>query len=263
MWVLIRTSPRLIRLPAVLPPAPALARTAFDEIIGVAKAYTTRVGMGPFPTELFDEMGDTIRNKGHEFGVTTGRPRRTGWFDAVIVRHAVRTNGLTALAVNKFDTLANLGDLKVCVAYRLKDGSILRDYPTDIREIEDSEPIYETLPGFDGDLSQCKTFEELPQTCQDYIKFLEKECECPIKIIGVGPGRGPDSGALKMKWQKKKQIQQWVVRILALVLAAGTAAFHADLFVNCFHVRKKGEDFFFTFFVFLGLRAAKWADFWG
>ncbi len=161
----------------------------FDEIIGVAKAYTTRVGMGPFPTELFDEMGDTIRNKGHEFGVTTGRPRRTGWFDAVIVRHAVRTNGLTALAVNKFDTLANLGDLKVCVAYRLKDGSILRDYPTDIREIEDSEPIYETLPGFDGDLSQCKTFEELPQTCQDYIKFLEKECECPIKIIGVGPGR--------------------------------------------------------------------------
>lgn len=161
----------------------------FDEIIGVAKAYTTRVGMGPFPTELFDEMGDTIRNKGQEFGVTTGRPRRTGWFDAVIVRHAVRTNGLTGLAVNKFDTLANLGDLKVCVGYRLKDGSIIRDYPADIREIEDSEPIYETLPGFEGDLSRCKSFEELPKTCQDYIKFLEDACECPIKMIGVGPGR--------------------------------------------------------------------------
>lgn len=160
-----------------------------EDIIGVAKAYTTRVGMGPFPTELLNDLGDTIRERGGEFGTTTGRPRRCGWFDAVLIRHAVRTNGLTALAVNKFDTLSELGDLKVCVGYKLKDGSVMTEYPTDIAELEGSEPIYETLKGFEGDLSACRNFDELPKNCQDYIAFLEKECGCPITMVGVGPGR--------------------------------------------------------------------------
>lgn len=160
-----------------------------QDIIGVAKAYTTRVGMGPFPTELLNDLGDTIRNRGGEFGTTTGRPRRCGWFDAVLIRHAVRTNGLTQLAVNKFDTLSGLGDLQVCTGYRLKDGRVLTEYPTDIAELEGSEPIYETLAGFEGDLSTCRTFEELPKNCRDYITYLEKVCGCPITMVGVGPGR--------------------------------------------------------------------------
>ena len=162
---------------------------AIDEIIGVAKAYTTRVGMGPFPTELFDELGDLIRNRGHEFGTTTGRPRRTGWFDAVIMRHAVRANGLTALAVNKFDTLSGIETLKVCVAYKKPDGTLLTEYPADIEELEGAEPVYEEGKGFSGDLSACKSYDELPQDCKNYIAYLEKVCGCPIKMVGVGPSR--------------------------------------------------------------------------
>ena len=163
--------------------------TVIDEVIGVAKAYTTRVGMGPFPTELLDEMGDTIRNRGNEFGTTTGRPRRTGWFDAVIMRHAVRTGGLTCLAINKFDTLSGLGDLKVCVAYQKPDGTRLTEYPADIDELADCTPVYETVPGFSGDLSACKSFDELPQACRDYIAYLERQIGCPIRMVGVGPSR--------------------------------------------------------------------------
>jgi len=162
---------------------------AIDEIIGVAKAYTTRVGMGPFPTELFDELGDLIRNRGNEFGTTTGRPRRTGWFDAVIMRHAVRANGLTALAVNKFDTLSGIETLKVCVAYKKPDGTLLTEYPADIEELEGAEPVYEEVKGFSGDLSACKSYDELPQDCKNYIAYLEKVCGCPIKMVGVGPSR--------------------------------------------------------------------------
>lgn len=160
-----------------------------DEIIGVAKAYTTRVGMGPFPTELFDELGDLIRNRGNEFGTTTGRPRRTGWFDAVILRHAVRANGLTALAINKFDTLSDIPTLKVCVAYKKADGTLLTEYPCDINELEGCEPVYEEVEGFSGDLTKCKSFDELPQKCKDYIAYLEKKVGCPIKMVGVGPAR--------------------------------------------------------------------------
>ena len=163
--------------------------TVIDEVIGVAKAYTTRVGMGPFPTELLDEMGDTIRNRGNEFGTTTGRPRRTGWFDAVIMRHAVRTGGLTCLAINKFDTLSGLGDLKVCVAYQKPDGTRLTEYPADIDELADCTPVYETVPGFSGDLSACRSFDELPQACRDYIAYLERQVGCPIRMVGVGPSR--------------------------------------------------------------------------
>lgn len=162
---------------------------AVDEIIGVAKAYTTRVGMGPFPTELFDELGDLIRNRGNEFGTTTGRPRRTGWFDAVILRHAVRANGLTALAINKFDTLSDIPTLKVCVAYKKPDGTLLTEYPCDINELVDCEPVYEEVEGFSGDLTKCTSFDELPQKCKDYIAYLEEKVGCPIKMVGVGPAR--------------------------------------------------------------------------
>jgi adenylosuccinate synthase len=158
-------------------------------IIGVAKAYTTRVGKGPFPTELNDEIGDTIRNKGGEFGTTTGRPRRTGWFDAVIVRHSVRVNGLDGLAINKLDTLSGLGDLKVCVGYKKSDGSIIKNFPPTLEGLEDCQPVYETLEGFNEDISACRTFDELPQACQSYIKRLEELCECKVCMVGVGPDR--------------------------------------------------------------------------
>lgn len=160
-----------------------------DEVIGVGKSYTTRVGNGPFPTELNDETGDLIREKGHEYGVTTGRPRRCGWFDAVIMRHAVRVNGLTALAINKFDTLADLPVLKVCTAYVTADGKTYRDFPVTLEELAECKPVYEEIEGYTGDISGCKTFDELPDKCKAYIARLEELCGCPITIIGVGPGR--------------------------------------------------------------------------
>ncbi len=160
-----------------------------SDIIGVAKAYTTRVGKGPFPTELNDEIGDAIRNKGGEFGTTTGRPRRTGWFDAVIVRHSVRVNGLSKLAINKLDTLGGIGDLKVCIAYEKPDGSVVKDFPPTLEELEGCKPIYETLKGFDEDISECKSFAALPQACKTYIERLEELCGCKIAMIGNGPDR--------------------------------------------------------------------------
>ena len=160
-----------------------------SNIIGVAKAYTTRVGKGPFPTELNDETGETIRNKGGEFGTTTGRPRRTGWFDAVIVRHSVRVNGLSSLAINKLDTLGGIGDLKVCVAYNKPDGTVVENFPAALEELADCTPVYETLKGFDDDISACRSFDELPDACKKYIERLEELCDCHISMVGVGPDR--------------------------------------------------------------------------
>lgn len=160
-----------------------------SNIIGVAKAYTTRVGKGPFPTELEDETGETIRNKGGEFGTTTGRPRRTGWFDAVIVRHSVRVNGLSSLAINKLDTLGGIGDLKVCVAYKKPDGTVIENFPAALEELADCVPVYETLKGFDDDVSSCRSFDELPEACKKYIERLEELCDCHISMVGVGPDR--------------------------------------------------------------------------
>lgn len=160
-----------------------------DAIYGVAKAYTTRVGKGPFPTELNDETGDYIRNKGGEFGTITGRPRRTGWFDSVIVRHAVRVNGLSSLVINKLDTLAGLDTLKVCVAYKKPDGTIIKDFSPTLEGLEGCEPVYEEFKGFTEDLSACRKFEELPEVCRKYISRLEELCECPISMVGVGPDR--------------------------------------------------------------------------
>ena len=160
-----------------------------SDIIGVAKAYTTRVGKGPFPTELNDETGNIIREKGGEFGTTTGRPRRTGWFDAVIVRHSVRVNGLSSLAINKLDTLCGIGDLKICVAYKKPDGTIIRDFPPTLEELADCEPVYEDFEGFDADITSCASFDELPELCKKYIEKLEQLCECRISMVGIGPDR--------------------------------------------------------------------------
>ncbi|MGN0606839.1 MAG: adenylosuccinate synthase [Oscillospiraceae bacterium] len=158
-------------------------------VIGVAKAYTTRVGKGPFPTELDDEIGDKIRNVGGEFGTTTGRPRRTGWFDAVIVRHSVRVNGLDGLAINKLDTLSGLGELKICNGYKKPDGSVIKHFPASLEELCECEPVYEVAEGFDEDISKCRTFDELPEACKKYIERLEELCECHVAMIGVGPDR--------------------------------------------------------------------------
>lgn len=160
-----------------------------DNVIGVAKAYTTRVGKGPFPTELDNELGEEIRVKGNEFGATTGRPRRTGWFDSVILRHAVRVNGLTGLAVNKLDTLSGIETLKVCVAYRKPNGDVTRDFPPTLEELAGCEPVYEEIPGFKEDITGCRSFEDLPKACKDYFTKLEQLCECPICMVGVGPNR--------------------------------------------------------------------------
>lgn len=162
--------------------------TAIDSVMGICKSYTTRVGKGPFPTELFDETGDYIRAAGGEFGTVTGRPRRTGWFDAVIARYAIRANGMTELVINKIDPLCGLPTLKVCVAYDFH-GKTITEFPANFADLEHCTPIYEEFAGFTEDITACRTFEELPATVQSYIEALEKICECPITMLGVGPAR--------------------------------------------------------------------------
>lgn len=162
--------------------------TAITDIMGIFKSYTTRVGKGPFPTELFDETGDYIRNAGGEFGTVTGRPRRTGWFDAVIARYAVRVNGLTEMVINKIDPLRGLKKLKVCVAYDYK-GQRIEEFPANFADLEHCTPIYEEFDGFDEDITGCRSFDELPETIQSYIKELERICGCKISMLGVGPAR--------------------------------------------------------------------------
>lgn len=162
--------------------------TLIDEVLGVGKAYTTRVGKGPFPTELDDEVGDRIRTVGAEFGTTTGRPRRCGWLDILILKFAVRVNGLTSLAINKLDTLTGIDKLKVCVAYE-RNGERLTDFPTDIAELEGCKPVYVELDGWTEDLSRFKSFDELPENAKKYIECIERESGCRVSMVGVGPGR--------------------------------------------------------------------------
>ncbi len=163
--------------------------TCIDRVIGVAKAYTTRVGEGPFPTELHDQTGTHIGDRGAEFGTTTGRKRRCGWFDGVIGRYAVRINGLDCLAVTKLDVLDDLEEIKVCTAYEL-DGKVVRDFPSDARAFARAIPIYETLAGWKRSTSECKNVEDLPQQAKDYLKFLADLMEIPIAIISLGASRG-------------------------------------------------------------------------
>ena len=157
-------------------------------IIGIVKAYTPRVGSGPFPTELFDESGEFLRKTGHEFGTTTGRPRRCGWYDAPIARYSARINGLTDFVLTKLDVLTGLKEIPVCVAYDV-DGVRHEEVPVSQSDFHHAKPIYENFPGWEEDISKCRTFEELPKNAQDYILAVEKLSGCRISAIGVGPAR--------------------------------------------------------------------------
>jgi len=161
---------------------------AISGVIGIVKAYTTRVGSGPFPTELSDDIGDKIQKKGAEFGATTGRKRRCGWLDMVLLRNAVRLNGLTGLVITKLDVLGGLESLKICTRYDY-NGKILSDFPANLKVLGACKPVYETFPGWNEDISGVRNFNELPQNTRNYLLGIESLIEAPINIISVGPGR--------------------------------------------------------------------------
>ncbi len=156
--------------------------------IGIVKAYTTRVGSGPFPTELEDADGERLRAIGHEFGVTTGRARRCGWYDAVIVRYAVRVNGLTDLFLTKLDVLSEWETIPVCVGYEV-DGERTTEMPMTQTGFHHAKPVYEELPGWGTDITAARSLSDLPKEAREYVSFLEEQARCPISAIGVGPGR--------------------------------------------------------------------------
>jgi len=162
--------------------------TRVDRVIGITKAYTTRVGSGPFPTELEDETGEELRRAGAEFGATTGRPRRCGWLDAVLLREAVTVNGLTDLAINKLDILSGFDELKICTAYDI-DGKVTEYFPMTLGEAERAIPIYETMPGWSEDLTKLTSLEQFPENARRYIERIEALAEIPAAVLSVGPGR--------------------------------------------------------------------------
>ena len=161
---------------------------AITRVIGIVKAYTTRVGSGPFPTELLDDDGDKLRTIGHEYGTTTGRNRRCGWYDAPIARYAVRINGLTDFFLTKLDVLTGWEKIPVCVAYDV-DGTRHDELPASQTDFHHAKPIYEYLPGWKEDISKARTITDLPKNAQDYVKYLEEISGAPMSAIGVGPGR--------------------------------------------------------------------------
>ncbi len=165
-----------------------ISPTFIDRVIGVTKAYTTRVGEGPFPTQFPPRLMKLIQTKGEEFGATTGRPRRCGWFDAVIARHAVRINGLDELAIMKLDILSGLPELKIATAYRV-GGKITQDYPHAIFEFSKAQPVYETWKGWEEDITQVRRWSQLPVNARRYLKRIEALMETPIKIVSVGSKR--------------------------------------------------------------------------
>lgn len=159
-----------------------------DRITGIVKAYTTRVGKGPFPTELFDATGDFIQEKGAEFGATTGRRRRCGWIDTVMLRNAVRLNSLTGFAVTKLDVLGGLDTLKICTGYKYKTKE-LADFPTSLQVLAECEPVYEEMPGWEADISGVRSYDQLPEATRNYLRRIEELTETAAEIISVGPGR--------------------------------------------------------------------------
>jgi len=162
--------------------------TQIDKVVGIAKAYATRVGSGPFPTELLDEMGEKIRQKGFEFGVTTGRARRCGWFDVVVARYSVLVNGMTDMVITKLDVLDDLPEIKICSAYEC-DGEIVNQFPSSLTMLQKCRPIYETMPGWLVDTTGCTSYDELPENAKKYLHRLEELSGVPISIIAVGPDR--------------------------------------------------------------------------
>jgi adenylosuccinate synthase len=162
--------------------------TTIDRVIGVAKAYTTRVGEGPFPTELTGDIGDFLGDRGAEFGTTTGRKRRCGWFDGVIGRYAVRINGMDCMAITKLDVLDELEEIQVCIAYEI-NGQRTTDFPNSGRDFANCHPIYKTLPGWKQSTADCRSLEDLPAAALNYLKFLADLMEVPISIVSLGPSR--------------------------------------------------------------------------
>lgn len=159
-----------------------------NRVVGVSKAYTTRVGDGPFPTELDDEIGEKIRKVGKEYGTTTGRARRVGWFDSVVVRHARRVSGITDLSLNSLDVLTGIDELKICVAYRYQ-GELIKEFPASLKALAECEPVYETLPGWTEDITGVRSLDELPANARHYLERLSQLSEIPLSIFSVGPDR--------------------------------------------------------------------------
>ncbi|WP_223634809.1 adenylosuccinate synthase [Corallococcus sp. EGB] len=166
-----------------------LGPTAIDKVMGISKAYTTRVGGGPFPTELSDELGERLRKVGDEFGATTGRPRRCGWLDGVVLRYAVRVNGLWGLALTKLDVLSGIKTLSICNAYEL-DGQRITELPGDYEDLARVKPLYETLPGWDEKIAGVRTFDELPEAAKRYVRRVEEVSGVPVVCVSVGADRG-------------------------------------------------------------------------
>ncbi|ERI04845.1 adenylosuccinate synthase [Aneurinibacillus aneurinilyticus] len=162
--------------------------TKIHHVVGVAKAYTSRVGDGPFPTELHDEVGNQIREVGREYGTTTGRPRRVGWFDSVVVRHARRVSGITALSLNSLDVLSGLKTVKICAAYRYK-GEVIEHYPANLNVLAECEAVYEELPGWDEDITGVRSLDELPANARHYVERITQLTGIPLSTFSVGPGR--------------------------------------------------------------------------
>ena len=162
--------------------------TRIDRVLGITKAYTTRVGGGPFPTEETGELGTKLRERGAEFGATTGRIRRCGWLDAVMLREAATVNGFTQLAINKLDVLSGMPELRIATAYRI-NGKLTEDFPMTLPEIEQAEPVYETLPGWDEDVTGARCYEDLPGDARRYVERVEALAGVPVEIVSIGPGR--------------------------------------------------------------------------
>lgn len=171
-----------------------------DRVVGVAKAYTSRVGDGPFPTELLDKTGDFIRNAGHEFGTVTGRPRRIGWFDAVVVRHSRRVAGITDLCLNSIDVLTGLDKVKICVAYE-RDGERVENYPASLKFLSECKPVYEELPGWQEDITKAKTLDDLPENARRYVERITELLGVDLLTFSVGPNRD-QTNVLENVWDK-------------------------------------------------------------
>ena len=181
-----------------------LAPGRITGVLGIAKAYTTRVGAGPFPTELTGELGEFLRAKGFEYGASTGRPRRCGWFDAFVVRYSAAINGLNSIAMTKLDVLDEFKEIKVCTGYR-HNGKQVEDMPFDAKHLEEMEPVYETLPGWQESTNKITEFDQLPKKAREYVDRLSKIVDCEISVVSVGPERSQTivrPGSLFEEWQK-------------------------------------------------------------